>query len=180
MSLEILDDGKKEAGSASRPFNKISESEKWMLFEDILTSGSALRLKVTGISMAPFLRGGEVLILKKANCSSLKRGDLILFRSPLGISILHRIVRIKCGKNGVSSFQTKGDRLIAFDEPVFKDEILGKVCVVEKGTKSIDMETKAQIRRNYLIAVTGLFRSRISFALNSFKQVISRIFPPNK
>ena len=94
MSLEILGDHGKEAAGVRDALGRISEPEKWRLFGEILNAGSALRVKVTGMRMAPFLRGGEILTLKKVDCSLLRRGDLILFRNAAGYSILHRIVRI--------------------------------------------------------------------------------------
>jgi signal peptidase I len=120
------------------------------LFEDILNSGVGLRVRVTGRSMMPLLRGGELLTLRKVPCSSLKRGDLILFRNKVGYPILHRIVHTIRGKSGTIAFQTKGDALIAFDGPVHDQAILGKVCKIEKGAKCINMETGIQRRLNYL------------------------------
>jgi signal peptidase I len=172
MSLEILDERERKVVNAGLVSDRISEPEKWRLFEDILKNGSALRVKVTGRSMTPFLRGGEILTLKKADCSSLKRGDLILFRNTAGYSILHRIVRVKLGRNGATSFQTKGDALIAFDDPVQENEILGKVCRIETGPRSINMETRTQDRLNYVIAVAGLLKSRLSSALHRFKNLV--------
>jgi signal peptidase I len=142
------------------------------LFEDILNSGVGLRVRVTGRSMIPLLRGGELLTLRKVPCSSLKRGDLIFFRNREGCPILHRIVHTIRGKNGAIAFQTKGDALIAFDGTVHDQEILGKVCRIEKGAKCIDMETGIQRRLNYLIAVTGLLKSRFRFALGAFRNLV--------
>jgi hypothetical protein len=104
--------------------------------------------------------------------SSLKKGDLILFRIREGYPILHRIVHTVRGKSGVIAFQTKGDALIAFDGPVLDQEILGKVCRIEKGAKSIDMETGIQRRLNYLIAVAGLLKSRFSSVLHRLKNLV--------
>ena len=172
MSLKILDERERKAVNAGLVLDRISEPEKWRLFEDILKSGSALRVKVTGRSMTPFLRGGEILTLKKADCSSLKRGDLILFRNTAGYPILHRIVQTIREKSRAIAFQTKGDALIAFDDPVQENEILGKVCRIEKGPRSINMETRIQGRLNYVIAVAGLLKSRFSSALHRFKNLV--------
>jgi signal peptidase I len=167
-----LDERERKAINGGLILDRISDPEKSRLFEDILKSGSALRVKVTGRSMTPFLMGGEILTLKKADSSSLKRGDLIFFRNTAGYSILHRIVRVKRGKNGVTSFQTKGDALIAFDDPVQENEILGKVCRIETGPRSINMETRIRGRLNYVIAVAGLLKSRFSSALHRFKNLL--------
>jgi len=132
------------------------------LFEDILHKGLHLRCKATGKSMSSFLRGGETLTIKKVPSQSLKRGDLIFFRDRNGSLILHRIIK-KSMKDNTIIFQTKGDALIAFDEPVHENEVLGKVCKIERmiaggKTKYIDMESYSWRRINYLIALVNLFR----------------------
>jgi signal peptidase I len=137
------------------------------LFEDILRKGSHLRFKVTGRSMSSFLRGGETLTIKKVSSHSLKRGDLIFFKDSMGSLILHRIINISL-IDSMLTFQTKGDALMAFDEPVHENEVLGKVCGIEKmisreKTKYIDMESYTWRRINYLIALVNLFKTRTYF-----------------
>jgi signal peptidase I len=133
------------------------------LFEDILHDGLHLRCKATGRSMSSFLRGGETLTIKKVPSQSLKRGDLIFFRDRRGSLILHRIIKKRVNDNMIT-FRTKGDAMIAFDEPVHENEVLGKVCEVEKmiskgKSKHIDMESNTWRRVNYLIALVNLFRT---------------------
>ena len=141
------------------------------LYEDILNSGSCLRMKVTGRSMVPFLRGEEILTIKKVPYTSLRRGDLILFKNHLGYPVLHRIIKKKQDQDDVVTFQTKGDAMIVFDEPVRNNKILGKVCKIEDGSKYINMETKMWSRINYMAAVISLLESRLYFALKAFKNL---------
>src|SRR4030043_1915029 len=119
---------------------KKTDPEVLHLFEEILNSDSNLRVKVTGRSMSPFLRGEEILTIKKVPYTSLKIGDLIFFKNGQGYPVLHRIIKKKQVQDGVITFQTKGDALIAFDEPIKNNKILGKVCKIEYGSKYINME----------------------------------------
>jgi signal peptidase I len=135
------------------------------LFEDILNNGLNLRVRATGKSMAPFLKGGEVITLKKVPSSSLHRGDLIFFRDRYGSLILHRIIRKRKSGNKVY-LETKGDALIAFDEPVLADDVLGKAFIVERKTfgdrlKYRDLTSGFWRSINYLIALISLGRSKI-------------------
>ena len=141
------------------------------LYQDILNSGLYLRMKVTGRSMSPFLRGEEILTIKKVPYTSLRRGDLILFKNHIGYPVLHRIIKKKQDQDDVITFQTKGDAMIAFDEPVRNNKILGKVCKIEDGSKYINMETKMWSRINYMAAVISLLESRLYFALKAFKNL---------
>lgn len=147
-----------------------SVAESLALFEDILTGGAMLRMRVTGRSMNPFLRGGEILTIRKVPCNSLKKGDLIFFRSSEGCPVVHRIVwRAPHDSLGIT-FRTKGDALVIPDEPVGDKEILGKVCIVEYGTKHINMEARRWRAVNYMLAVISLVESRLSFIVRTVKQ----------
>ena len=159
---------KPEHAGETVPFD-LSSGEVISLFEDILNSGLRLRTRVTGGSMTPFLRGGEILTLKKVESSSLRTGDLIFFKDRRGFPVLHRIVR-KGLKNDMLIFQTKGDALLSMDDPVLGDDVLAKVSGIEKIVKSgktihIDTESRLQRSINYFLAVRGLCRSRFYLAV---------------
>jgi len=135
-----------------------------VIFGDILDRGLLLRVKVTGRSMASFLRGGEILTLRKVTGSSLRVGDLIFFRTPEGSLLLHRIIKKRL-KDDSFVFQTKGDALLGMDQPVPEQDILGKVCTVEKHlsggeTKHLDMESLRWRTINYVLALIHLFKAK--------------------
>jgi len=141
------------------------------LFEEILESGSSLRVKVTGRSMAPFLRGGEIVTLKKEPHDALRKGDLIFFKDNRGTPFLHRIIKKTKSHDEKITFRTKGDALIAFDEPVQYQKVLGKVSRIEKfdsgsGSKCINMESFQWRTINAIIARISLFKSYFLYALS--------------
>jgi signal peptidase I len=140
------------------------------LFEEILKSGLNLRVKVTGQSMAPFLRGGEILTIKKEPLHALRKGDLILFKNSQGAPLLHRIIQKRMSSDDKITFRTKGDALIAFDEPVQYDRVLGKVCRIEKTnstpkSKCINMESRKWRMINSIIAQTSVIKPYLKSAL---------------
>lgn len=138
------------------------------LFDDILNTGANVRVKVTGKSMFPFLEDGDVVTIQKVPDVSLERGDLIFFRNRQGFPVLHRLIKKKRTNNGVIFFQTKGDALICFDEPVAAGKVLGKVVRIEKKNSTariIDMESLHWRTVNYLIALILFAKSAISHPL---------------
>jgi signal peptidase I len=146
-------------------------------FEEILESGLNLRVKVTGRSMAPFLQGGEILTIKKEPHNALRKGDLIFFKNSLGALLLHRIIQKRKSSDEKITFRTKGDALIAFDEPVQYHRVLGKVCRIEKPnskseSKCINTESLHWRTINVLIAQISLFKSYFYYALFRFKDRI--------
>jgi signal peptidase I len=147
----------------------LSSSEVTSLFEDILNRGLSLRTRVTGASMTPFLKGGEILTIRKVRFSSLRIGDLIFFKGRRGYLVLHRIIR-RSWLNGCLNFHTKGDGTSALDEPVDEDHVLGKVSRIERivphgKTKHIDMESRLRKEINYLIAIVSIIRAKVYSAV---------------
>jgi signal peptidase I len=119
--------------------------------------------------MTPFLRGGEILTIKKVGTSPLRIGDLIFFKDLRGFPVLHRIVRKEREKD-ISIFQTKGDALLGVDNPVSEHDVLGKVFEIEKivpGGKArhIDMESRLWRSINYFLAITGFYKYKVYLAV---------------
>lgn len=152
--------------------HKVSLVERLSLFQDILSSGSFLRVRVTGRSMSPFLDGGEILTIRKASASSLRRGDLVFFKNLDGHPVIHRVVKKQKHRDGIT-FQTRGDALIGFDGPVKEEHILGKVCRVERGQRHVNLETICCRYMNYLRAMINLCESRLYVTLSTFKKLLT-------
>ncbi len=169
----------RHSGHAEEARQQLFETEALTLFEDILENGLSLRVKVTGLSMTPFLRGGEILTIKKEPPHVLRKGDLIFFKSSQGVPLLHRIIQKRMTPDEKITFRTKGDGLIAFDEPVEYHRVLGKVSRIEKtnsvpGSKYINMESPRWRTINSIIARISLFKSYLSYAGSRFKAMILR------
>ena len=148
--------------------HKVSLLERLSLFEDILSRGALLRMRVTGRSMTPFLTGREILTIKKVSSASLKKGDLLFFKNSDGHPVLHRIVRKKRVDN-VFIFQTKGDAVSEFDEPVLTECVLGKACKIENTcveyARHINLDSLFWVTINYLAAMKSLIGSRTRSAV---------------
>jgi signal peptidase I len=152
------------------------------LFEEVLAHGADLRVRVTGRSMVPFLRGGEVVVVRKVACSSLRRGDIIFFRDREGFPVVHRIVGRERRGHQDGGFRTKGDALCLPDEPVREGDILGMVCAVESDHAFRNLETVSWRGANYLLALFSLFSSRLSVAVTTVRHALRRavLHPPGR
>ena len=134
------------------------------VFRELLSEGLAVRVKATGRSMAPFLKGGETLTIRRVPLNSLGKGDLIFFTRPGGAAKIHRLIR-KGTENGLPVFFTKGDAVPGFDAAVTASDVLGKVCVIERdptGRASIDMESLRWKLRNRIIALAQVLGMKAS------------------
>jgi signal peptidase I len=105
---------------------------------ELLRQGQRVRFKAPGRSMNPTIKEGETIIIQPAAPSSVRKGDIILYRFERGF-IAHRVVRILRKKSDTPSFIMQGDASDAFDCPVSAQQVLGKVISVEQGGRSIDL-----------------------------------------
>ena len=176
MSLKVSSLSKQLLLNAQVKQHAYPIHDKIGVFEDILNKGLILRVKVTGKSMTPFLKGGEVLTIKKASPSSLKKGDLIFFRNLDGFLVLHRLIKKMRVQNNMFIFQTKGDSIIYSDEAVHENDVLGKVRLIEKTisygkTKSIDMESSLWRTMNFIIALVSVIKSKTYSAAHKIYRI---------
>jgi signal peptidase I len=127
-------------------------SSKMNFFSGLLRDGYALRLRVTGNSMKPFLKTGSYVTLSRIPADELRPGDIIFFRSVDKTFKLHRLIGI-----GKKHLIAKGDALKSPDSQVDRNHYLGKVIRIEtsgtEGTGSLDMDLPGARISNCLIAV---------------------------
>lgn len=136
-------------------------------FEELLQPGISLRIRVTGGSMSPFLRGGEILTIQKGSPDTLRKGDLIFFKTKEHFSVIHRIVEKKRREDDTYLFRTKGDAVSVMDEPVREHEIIGKVCKIERTSpdyrgKQVDMENPVWKVMNFSLALVSAGKGKVA------------------
>jgi len=116
------------AGSAKRIGAATFPSSE--LIEGLLRSGVDVRLEVGGQSMRPMLAGGEIATVAPASPESLACGELVLCRGAGGRLVLHRLVAVS-GTGAGRRWHTRGDALMACDEPFEARQVLGRVARIE-------------------------------------------------
>lgn len=147
-----------------------------LLLEDVLSAGTEVKVQVSGRSMAPAIRDGDVVVIRKIRSRQLRPGDLILFKSSLGALVLHRILKLGT-IGGTAAFHTKGDGQHAYDGWVSRAGVLGRVVRIEKKTPSgafreLDMDRRLWVLANRLMAPYQRLRSKLCLS------VLPRLFPP--
>ena len=99
--------------------------------KEVLAVGGSLPLRVTGVSMRPFLKEGRDTVLLMPVEGVLRRGDVVLFTRPGGKLVLHRIVRVQNGTVTVT-----GDNQVEL-ETVPQEAVLAVVQRVLRGEKTL-------------------------------------------
>jgi hypothetical protein len=122
---------KKKDMSCTSPYSDI-------LTREILTQGYSLRVKGRGISMYPFVRTGDTLLIEPKNMNELRIGDIIFIRRAADHYVAHRLVK----KINATILITKGDNLPYIDEPVPVDQVFGRVVSVERNGSLQSLDSK--------------------------------------
>jgi signal peptidase len=81
-------------------------------------------------SMEPKMYAGDVVIVAKVPADTIETGDIIQFRVPEGVTIMHRVIEIQETEGGSKVYITKGDNNEEPDsEPVLPDNVVGKAIM---------------------------------------------------
>ena len=98
---------------------------------EALAAFGQLRLRLTGTSMLPALRPGDVVEFHAFHPSHAATGEIVLFRREGGL-VAHRVV----GRTG-DSLITQGDSLAAPDQVVAHADVLGRGVGLTRRNRSV-------------------------------------------
>ena len=110
-------------------------------------------LCVHGTSMMPWVRPGDIAMIRTANTETLSCGHVVLFRRNNSLFV-HRIVNKK-GPLEAAQIFVKGDAHPTSDGLIEQGELLGRVVWLYRDGRRIDLEARGQ-------RALGLFISRLS------------------
>lgn len=119
----------------------------------LLRARGIVHVQVSGKSMVPWIRPGDVLVVHRAGIRDISPGEVVLFHRQ-GKLVVHRAVENKMlGTDCV--LVTKGDAVDDADALVSAQEFLGRAMLLVRGNREIHLGSPAQI-------VQGRFLSRLS------------------
>jgi signal peptidase I len=106
-----------------------------------------VRLRVSGTSMTPAVRPGDVLAVEKASFSQVDTGEIVVFARD-GRLVAHRLVaKTEC------HLITRGDRTRRNDSPVSVAEFVGRVTDVERGGTPVQARKRPSIAQQAIARV---------------------------
>ncbi len=101
------------------------------LIAKVLKKYDEIELPADGTSMYPFIREGDICTFTSCDPSSLKKGDVVLFKSQRGQLVAHRFIQTETIQRK-HYYLFKGDTNLGFDDPVCEEDIIGKLAVVKR------------------------------------------------
>jgi Peptidase S24-like len=117
---------------------------------EALAKHGRVALRVHGTSMLPWVRPGDVAMIRRSDGSGVRFGDVALFRRGAHIYV-HRIVS-KCGPWHSEKITAKGDAHSHADGELERGELLGRVVRLYRNGSRIDLDSPVQLALGLLIA----------------------------
>ena len=136
------------------------------LFLEVLKSAGQARLAVTGTSMLPSIRPGDILEVHRQGMEAILPGDVVLFMRNGGFAA-HRVVE-KAGEPDRTLLITRGDALRVPDSPVTPEELLGRVAAILRGGRRLDPRLTRWAR------VASWFLARSEFCARAARRLSRR------
>jgi hypothetical protein len=115
----------------------LSRDDFGALSAAVLERGDSLRFRAPGNSMQPFIRDGDVLLVRPG--LEIRLGDVVLCRAGEGRLLAHRVTRLD-RRSHPRSIVLHGDARPWPDGLFSIDSVLGRVVAVERGTQHIRLD----------------------------------------
>ena len=150
----------------------MTETEKEKLNpETLLREGKTVSISPKGYSMYPLLiPGKDRVIIEPSSGKRLKKGDVALFRRKESKLVLHRIVRVAEGPDGLSFFFC-GDNQKEIEGPIPEADICGKVVFIEKKKMKFSVRNPLYVLSVFVWMILRPVRPNISRFIARFKKV---------
>lgn len=136
-------------------------------------TGAAWQLQVTSESMLPILQAGDTIVVEPSHNKPLRQGDIVVCMQNVQSGgeyedwVVHRLV----GKSD-QGWLTKGDHLRAFDIPVPRDAILGRVIQIVHQGERIDLQSFPWREVNRYL---GFYHSFLGFMFTYLRRLRGRV-----
>ena len=115
-----------------------------------LAGQGRISLRVRGSSMLPWVRPGDIAVVRRTDVAHVRCGDVVLILRDKRL-IVHRLVK-KDGSSGATKFLAKGDAHSGDDGMIHGPEILGGVMKIYRGNRLIDLDEPRHLALGILIS----------------------------
>lgn len=109
-----------------------------------------VHLLVRGSSMQPWVRPGDIALIRRMGIEEVRCGDVVLFQREDRLFV-HRLVE-KRGTLREAKFLAKGDAHPGPDGVVNSDLFLGRVTCIYRGDKRIDLDSPRQLALGLMVS----------------------------
>jgi len=170
--------------AATAAISRIEEKERFIsrpaesgseISRKICSQGSVC-LRVSGGSMTPWIRSGDLVFIKRFDFERVSTGDVILFERADRFFV-HRIIGRRLlmpGGKERARLITKGDALDGVDAPVSAEEFLGRAIRIHRGHRHIDLESLTHVLLGRVLAHSSRMSPLLYRPIRSAKNLFPR------
>ena len=143
-----------------------------VLGEALRAAGQRTVLKTRGISMAPFLRTRDEVVIRAVAADAVRPGTIVAYRSG-DLLLVHRVVAVERRADGIT-FYEKGDNNMYLTR-VEAARVLGRVTEVATGRRTLTLDRVGQRLVGRLVATGGKAQVR---AYDLIRRTGARLLAP--
>jgi signal peptidase len=118
------------------------------LVSEAVRAAGRVRLRVSGTSMVPAMRPGDLITVERARAAEIAPGEIVVFTRS-GRLVVHRVTGVtaapglaKSVSESEPALQTRGDCARRKDPIVRDSELLGRVTQIERSGHRVQPRTK--------------------------------------
>jgi signal peptidase I len=171
FSLEELMETRPKRRESSERVRGERRADDAFRITDALKRHGRISLRVHGTSMLPWVRPGDIALIRKISSENVRCGDVVLFRREDHLFV-HRIVENR-GSLDAAELLSKGDAHPAPDGVVGEQELLGRVVRIYRGGQRINLDAPGQLALGVFISQLSLY-SRFWYPLAKFAAIVTR------
>lgn len=108
----------------------VGRDELFELASAVLGRGASFSFVANGVSMLPFVHGGDRLTIAPARAEELRRGEIAFYVGEGGGLMAHRV--LGRSRDGITLL-TRGDAVWRVPERVPPSQVLGRVTRIQRG-----------------------------------------------
>jgi hypothetical protein len=105
------------------------------LLSDAFLRGDRIRISVTGTSMQPWIKGGDLLELEAVDSDRVRVGEVVLAKRQDETHVLHRVVKLQDDR-----VMLRGDAQNTHDEPFPRCRVIARVVSVKRGRRVFHLD----------------------------------------
>lgn len=118
---------------AAGQFSQLPESIQLEILKIVLERGNLMNMVVHGLSMYPFIRDGDRVIVKPFGDQLPQIGDIVAFQRPENDQlIMHRVIE----KEG-DRYTIKGDNVFTSDGSISRSKLIGQIISVTRTGRQV-------------------------------------------
>ncbi len=146
----------------------------YSIIASLLKKGEKVQIKLYGHCMSPFVRNGEIVTISPVSHLKLCCGDIIVYKYKDRFKI-HRFLRLVQIENE-SFLISKGDRAMNIDPPVSLEAFLGKLLLLHRGSRILNLENPYCRVVSFIIGKISPCKFRIYCFFYFPKRIASKLF----